>query len=293
VQRPQDKINHALVLGGPQGVGKDTMLEPVKYVVGPWNFEEVSPQQLLGRFNGFVKSVVLRISEARDLGDVNRFSFYDHMKAYTAAPPDVLRCDEKNLREHSVFNCCGVVITTNYKTDGIFLPADDRRHYVAWTDLKKEDFDVAYWNTLWNWYANGGIGHVAAYLATLDISDFNPKAPPPKTPAFWAIVEANRAPEDGELADALDMLGNPAATTVERVAAVALPGFSDWLQDRKNSRRVPHRFEQCGYVKVRNGGAKDGQWVINRKRQAVYARAPLSPRDQIAAAQQLCAGQVG
>jgi hypothetical protein len=29
-----------------------------------------------------------------------------------------------NLREHSVFNCCGVIITTNYKTDGIYLPAD-------------------------------------------------------------------------------------------------------------------------------------------------------------------------
>ena len=35
---------------------------------------------LLGRFNGFVKSVILRVSEARDLGDVNRYAFYDHMK---------------------------------------------------------------------------------------------------------------------------------------------------------------------------------------------------------------------
>ena len=72
------------LLGGAQGIGKDTLLEPVKHAVGPWNFREVSPQQMLGRFNGFLKSVILRISEARDLGDVNRFEFYDHMKAYTA-----------------------------------------------------------------------------------------------------------------------------------------------------------------------------------------------------------------
>ena len=116
VQQPQEKINHALVLGGAQGIGKDTLLEPVKRAVGPWNFLEVSPQQMLGRFNGFVKSVILRVSEARDLGDVDRFQFYDHMKTYTAAPPDVLRVDEKNLREHSVLNCCGVIITTNHKT---------------------------------------------------------------------------------------------------------------------------------------------------------------------------------
>jgi hypothetical protein len=35
VQRPQEKINHALVLGGNQGIGKDTLLEPVKRAIGP------------------------------------------------------------------------------------------------------------------------------------------------------------------------------------------------------------------------------------------------------------------
>ena len=35
VQAPADKINHALVLGGAQGIGKDTLLEPVKYAVAP------------------------------------------------------------------------------------------------------------------------------------------------------------------------------------------------------------------------------------------------------------------
>jgi hypothetical protein len=39
----------------------------------------------------------LRINEARDLGDFDRFKFYDHMKAYCAAPPDVLRVDEKTF----------------------------------------------------------------------------------------------------------------------------------------------------------------------------------------------------
>jgi hypothetical protein len=68
VQRPAEKVNHALVLGGAQGIGKDTLLEPVKHAVGPWNFLEVGPSALLGRFNGFLKAVVLRISEARGSG---------------------------------------------------------------------------------------------------------------------------------------------------------------------------------------------------------------------------------
>jgi len=287
VQRPQEKINHALVLGGRQGIGKDTLLEPVKQAVGPWNFAEVSPKQILGRFNAFLKSTILRVNEARDLGDFNRFQFYDHMKSYTAAPPDVLRVDEKNLREYNVPNCTAVIVTTNHKMDGIFLPSDDRRHHVAWSTLDKSDFPPDYWNGLWKYYADGGYGHVAAYLTGLDIRSFDPKAPPPKTSAFWEIVDAHRAPEDAELADALDKLGDPDGTTIERVAAKADTGLAIWLTDRKNRRTILHRMEACGYVPVRNDTAKDGLWKIHERRQAIYTKAELSLRDRIKAARDL------
>ena len=138
-------------------------------------------------------SVILRVSEARDLGDVNRFAFYEHMKPYLAAPPDVLRCDQKNLREYSVPNVCGVIITTNHKTDGIYLPADDRRHYVAWSDATKEDFAPEYWTSLYRWYEDEGYWNVAAYLMQIDLARFNAKAPPHKTVAFHAIVDSNRS----------------------------------------------------------------------------------------------------
>jgi hypothetical protein len=288
VQRPGEKINHALMLGGAQGIGKDTLLEPVKHAVGPWNFIETSPQQVLGRFNGFTKSVILRISEARDLGDSDRFGFYDHLKVYAAAPPDVLRVDEKNLREYSVPNVTGIIITSYHKSDGIYLPADDRRHYVAWSDLTKEQFNESYWRELWRWYHKGGIADVAAYLAALDLGSFDPKAPPPKTAAFWQIVDANRAPEDAELADALDLMGWPDATTVEKIAFRAHAETTVWLRDRKNRRIIPHRLDRCGYVATRNPDAPtDGLWRIGGKRQAVYAKTTLPLRDQIAAARRL------
>ena len=284
VQRPGEKINHALVLGGSQGIGKDTMLEPVKRAVGPWNFSEVSPQHMLGRFNGFMKSVILRVSEARDLGDVDRFQFYDHTKTYIAAPPDVLRVDEKNLREYPVPNCVGIIITTNHKTNGIYLPADDRRHFVAWSELNKEDFGDNYWTELWSWFDNGGYCHVAAYLQQLDLSRFDSKAPPPKTPAFWEIVDASRAPEDAELADAIEALGSPDALTLDQIASRANVSFAEWLRDHKNARRIPHRLEACGYVAVRNDAANDGLFKVAGRRQRIYAKKELPLGDRIAAA---------
>jgi hypothetical protein len=286
VQRPQDKINHALVLGGAQGVGKDTILEPVKYAVGPWNFIEIGPHHLLGRFNGFARSVILRISEARDLGNIERYALYERTKIYTAAPPDVLRIDEKNLREHSILNVCGVVITTNHP-DGLYLPADDRRHYVAWSDEIKENFKPDYWKSLYAWFDGEGKHNVTAYLASLDLSNWDPKAPPPHTEAWQRIVDSERPPEDAELADVIDLLANPDAVTLERLSVKATGSFRDWLNDRRNRRIIPHRLQTAGYIPVRNELAKDGLWKIGGKRQAVYARHELPLSERLSAARRL------
>lgn len=293
VQHPGDKVNHALVLGGAQGIGKDTMLEPVKAAIGPWNWADVSPGVMLGRFNGYVRSVIVRVNEARDLGDTNRFAFYDHMKTLTAAPPDVLRVDEKHLRETYSANVCGVVYTTNHSTDGLYLPADDRRHYVAWSPLTRQAFDADYWADLWTWYANGGIGHVCDYLRTLDIGDFNPKAPPRQTAAFWTVVAASESPESGELRDILDDIGNPAVVTLSRLILQAEHrrqfGLADELKDRKSRRSVPHKLERAGYLPVRNPNADDGLFKIGGRRQTVYGKDTLTEAQRISEARKLAA----
>jgi hypothetical protein len=294
VQRPDEKINHALVLGGAVGIGKDTILEPVKPAVGPWNFAEVSPKQVFGRFNGFLKSSILRVSEARDLGDHDRYAFHDHMKVYIAAPPDVLRVDEKNIREYYVPNLCGVIITTNHKTNGIYLPNDDRRHLACWSNLCLNDFTPKYWRNLYSWYAKGGHEYVAYYLAHLDISGFDPKAPPPKTPAFWEIANANRAPEDAELADVLDDLGNPDVVSLSDFtdrAASLHPPFAEWLRDRRNRRAIPYRFEDCGYVAVSNPHDSEGRWKVKGIRHTIYGKASLTVHDQIMATRKLVANR--
>lgn len=279
IQHPGEKINHALVLVGGQGIGKDTILEPVKYAVGPWNWQDISPTSLMGRFNGWVKGVFLRINEARD--NISRYEFYEKMKTYTAAPPAVHHCDEKNLREHYVPNVCGVVITTNHKTGGMFLPPEDRRHFVAWSSKTKEDFSDKFWNDLWGWYYNGGFEHVAAYLATRDISGFDPKKPPPKTDEFWEMVNAERPVEENEMADVIDALGKPEALVVdqllEKASNLGLDTLIEWLSDKKHLRHVPARLERLGYVQVLNADRKDELFKVGGRRQIAFARNELAP----------------
>jgi hypothetical protein len=44
-------------MGGEQGIGKDTLLEPVRYTVAPWNFVDISPKDVFEPYKTFVRSI--------------------------------------------------------------------------------------------------------------------------------------------------------------------------------------------------------------------------------------------
>jgi hypothetical protein len=165
VQHPEEKVNHALVLGGMPGIGKDSIIDGVADAIGRWNFQETTPEIMMNQAqNPYAKATILRINEASDLGDSDRFRFYNHTKNLIAAPPPVIQVNEKYIRQYLIPNLCGVAITTN-NTDGLYLPPEDRRHYVAWSDRKKEDdfYKDDYWRKFWRWLnEEGGSWHVDA-----------------------------------------------------------------------------------------------------------------------------------
>lgn len=284
VQFPGVKINHALILGGSTRVGKDTIIEPLRYAVGYPNSAAISPTVLLGRFNGFFETVVLIVSEARDLGEVNRYQLYEHLKSVIAAPPETILIDKKNLHEYAIPNRVGIIFTTNHK-DGLYLPPDDARHHGNWSPRTKDDFPEGFWRDFWTWYADGGFAHVASYLRDVDVSLFNPKAPPPHTEAFRDMVDAGRSPEAGEMADIVEHAGWPKAICPTQLLVYADDDMRVWLKDRKNRKNIPRRLADVDYTAVRNPDAtKDGLWKVGGKRQVVYARVDLSERERMGAA---------
>lgn len=99
---------------------------------------------------------------------------------------------------------------------------------------------------------------MAAYLRQLNLSGFDPKAPPPA--AFHAAVSAGRDPDVSLLADAIDELGNPHAVIVNHVAERSHQELTEIITGRANARRVPYLFEEAGYERVTNPGGKIGKW---------------------------------
>jgi len=229
------------------------------------------------------------MNEAHDLGEserTNRFALYERVKIYAATPPEVLACNEKHLRQYYVPKVLGLIVTTNHKTGGVYLPSDDRRHFIAWSRCTKEEFTAEYFNELWGWLLHrDGNAHVAAFLMQRDLSTFDPCALPPQTAAFFDIVNAARSPEDAEIADALDELGRPDACSILSVLACKTGAALEWLLDRRYRRSIPHRMERCGYIACRNPKADDGLWFINGRRQTIYVKETLVPQQRLQAAE--------
>jgi len=299
IQKPAEKINHAIVLAGSPGIGKDTLIEPLRLGVGAANFTEASPHDIIGQWTDYSQAVVLRISEMKDQGEVDRYRLYEATKVLLAAPPDMLRINIKKVAQYYAVNVCGVFITTNYVIDGLYLPADDRRHYVAATEVTPRDFAAGFFDEFYRWLDSGGAANVVAYLAAYDLkaAGFNPKKPPEKTAAFYQMVNSGVASEVPEIRDVLDRLGEkekppivgglPAVTLAMINREVTDHDLAMWLNERRNRRTIPHRLASCGYLPVRNTGREDGLWIIEGKRQVVYARRDLTPAARFAAAEKL------
>jgi len=293
VQHPGDKCNHGLIIGGEQGIGKDMILKPVRQAVGAWNYKNISPDASMSSFNEHVRSVICQIDEARDLGETNQWKFYEHLKTLTTAPPDIIQCNEKHVSPYGVTNCTGIIITTNHRTSGIYLPPTDRRFYVAWSTRTREEFGPSYFNDLESFYVNGGYGHVAAYLREHSLKGWNAKTAPPQTSAWKDIVGANLPQEDADFAFAIEQAGSPDALTVKQTLWKYLTNeVTKWLEDRRNTRLIAHRLESCGYVAVRNnedGTANRWQYMTNGKVRevSIYAKSILSVPARLTAARSL------
>ena len=129
---------------------------------------------------------------------------------------------------------------------------------------RQRRFHADYWKTIWHWYEHGGDrDRRRLSCASLDLSAFNPKAPPPKTEAFWEIVNAAARPRMPNW-PTHSSLGNPNAVTMAKISGGSRPAVADdFVRTARTAARIPHRFEECGYVPVRNPDAKDGLWKID------------------------------
>jgi hypothetical protein len=202
VQFPTHKINHAILMGGNHGSGKDTLFAPFFWAIGgraKINCSMIKNEDLTSQWGYGLECEVMEIAELRQAEAKDRRALENHLKPIIAAPPEYLMVNRKGLHPYYALNRVFVVAFSNERV-AISIPSEDRRWFVIWAEASKlpEAEAVA----LWNWYQNrGGFEAVANYLHTRDVSAWNPTAPPPMTEAKAIMVEHGMSTAESFLVD--------------------------------------------------------------------------------------------
>lgn len=285
VQNPGRKCNHALVLGsGVHGTGKDTILVALQHAVGNKNFRVIKPHQLAEQFTPWMRSVVVQVSESRDMGEgfvaISRFEMYERCKDLAAAPPLALDCNEKHKGQYPVANVMRPILTTNHQIDGLYMDPQDRRHYCAWSDAPKMTEDEA--KAIYAWYEAGGLNDVAHYLMTRDLSGFNAKAPPLRTGWWHQLVAGGASSEEEKFSDALDKLQRPEWVTIPMVNEAGGTELAGWTANPANRRKLEREMIKSGYQRLPNPNEpKKGRWHLSGQRLVVYRRTDVAAKELV------------
>lgn len=266
IQRPEEKVNHGVVIAGAQGIGKDTALLPVRAGVGEWNAAEVGPDAVTGDYNGYLRSVLLVINEVRPQDeDYKASNFYNLLKPLLAAPPEMLPMTLKYANTIYVRNLCHVVLTTNDPLT-LYIPPEDRRLFVMSSGLQEEPFSAQYFDEMYTFFEGGGVAAVVDWLAKRDISDFYSKQKPPVTTGKSQIIEAANYSRRTSVDEVFDVYterlfgGNEPDVIFHQDLIQAVTHF-DFFDDSRqvvkslNAKNFHFKMDTRGYAMVRNPNA--------------------------------------
>ncbi|MGY6410776.1 MAG: primase-helicase family protein [Alkalilacustris sp.] len=202
-QNPGAKLNHAiLMVSEHQGVGKDTLGEAMARILGQDNVRLVQDDDVNEGRNDFMKRSQLVIVPETMSGD--RRDLANKLKPLITQP--IIRVNEKNVKPYEIENTVNFLMFSNH-LNAAYIEDHDRRYFVIVCGEKPKP--VEYYEDL-HAYINGpDIAGFAHFLATRDLSKFNPKAPAPYTEHKRTIQRATRGGVEAWLDEVWEDLAHP------------------------------------------------------------------------------------
>ena len=202
LQHPKVKINHAILHGGDQGAGKDTMYAPFIWAVcGPHlkNRGLVDNDGISSQFGYALESEILIINELKEPDARERRALANKLKPVIAAPPETLTINRKGLHPYDMLNRMFVLAFSNDPVP-IQLESQDRRWFCVWSHAPRMCPEEA--RSMWDWFkTGGGYEAIASWLYLRDVSMFNPSATPMMTEFKLNLVEQGMSSAESYLVD--------------------------------------------------------------------------------------------
>lgn len=238
LQRPQVKINHALLIAGTSRVGKDMLLNPLRYGLGSANVCEPPAGELKESFTDYLHHSKLVIFQ--EIQTFEGLNLENKLKPMLAAPPDMLRVRLFGRGFYETPNIVQAIFMSNYR-DALHISEGDGRYFTVWTNA--EPLTKEYYNDLWQWLDGGGNGLVVRWLLDRDISAFNPKQPAPLTRFKSEMIGTSKSPLKHQIEDMIAAGDHPFNVDCVRSVDVAKA-----MRDRFSSKSIGSVLGEIGCI---------------------------------------------
>lgn len=294
LQQPHRKINHAVVMGGHYGIGKDTLFWPMDQALGRHS-KQVGAEALTRDHNEYLMESKLVTFQEIEMGSHREAKQIDNrLKPMIASPPDTLYVNPKGVSAFHIQNVVHIVMFHN-GDHPVVINDGDRRYFVLSSDVRVTDPQTGeqrpewreYFNQLWYWLDQcAGWQAVTYYLLTRDVSKFNPKAAPPMTEGKLDIIEQGRTGLEALVRDALDNSSGPFVNDVllvdqiirwlstDGIAMLQSYGIKEIPSPVVVGRALKAAMCVSRRVRLSPGGSQVRAWICRNHQQWGQAEAP-------------------
>ena len=184
VQRPWKNQKLVIILRGPQGTGKDTLMDVMAAIFGDGNrylTRTANQNEVFGTFNSALKhKLIVQLNEASAAD-----GFRNNNMVKDLSTKDEITVNEKYIAEYQVVNYAHIFYMCNGLSSPLPVSTDDRRNVIYETsDAHKGD--TPFWDNIHENLKKdqAAINALFTYMMDMDLSHFSAKDCRPVTQAY-------------------------------------------------------------------------------------------------------------
>ena len=259
VQRPEVKMNFALLIQGTQGTGKSWVGQLLERIVGCSNVVRPSNDEVTSHWTAWMEGAQLAIIE--ELMTLGRLEVSNRLKPVITDAK--IRIEQKGVSHYSIPNHLNLICFTNHE-DALRIERGDRRWLVLFSPA--EPRGDAYYDRLFNSLDGGGAAAVSHWLHNRQIR-LNPKGRAPATSAKAQMQAATMDDVEASIRDLLDARTAPFDFDLVRIEDVLEVLPTDVRAHGRNLRqRVAQALRSAGALsppRYTKGGRPSHQlWIV-------------------------------
>ncbi len=258
LQRPGEKIRHAFLISSQeQQIGKGQLIELIKEILGPENHQTIEGEDFGEKFNAHTADYQLLIVEELPLS--NKLAVYNKLKTLLSERDKLV--EKKGVQKFRARTPDFILATSNHARP-LTIEKADKRIFFYESPMRRQSSD--YYRALAAAVKLEGPA-VMHDLLHRDLSNFDPKAPPPMTAAKARLLLESAPETEKSLCELVEAGVPPFNRDVVHMDELRFAlGVSSTRNQRVDALRAIGAL-QTGQIRIEAGNTRSPKrrlWII-------------------------------